>query len=83
MAQPLTLKEIQFYDVMIVPLCLEVTSQQKSSISVPEKIKDKDSFIIPLNVDGKPIISYEDINNTPDLGNVETKIIFKIPSFAK
>ncbi len=80
------LKEIQFYDVMIVPLCLEVTSQQKSSISVPEKIKDKDSFIIPLNVDGKPIISYEDINkinNTPDLGNVETKIIFKIPSFAK
>ena len=80
------LKEIQFYDVMISPLCLEVTSQQKSSISVPEKNKEKDSLIIPLTKNRQPVISYEDINklnNSPDLGNVETKIIFKIPSFSK
>ena len=80
------LKEIQFYDVMISPLCLEVTSQQKLSISVPEKNKEKDSLIIPLTKNRQPVISYEDINklnNSPDLGNVETKIIFKIPSFSK
>ena len=80
------LKEIQFYDVMISPLCLEVTSQQKSLISVPEKNKEKDSLIIPLTKNRQPVISYEDINklnNSPDLGNVETKIIFKIPSFSK
>ncbi len=80
------LKEIQLYDVMIVPLCLEVTSQQKSLSSLPEKNKEKDSLIIPLNKNGQPIIFDEDINklnNSPDLGNVETKIIFKIPSFSK
>ena len=80
------LKEIQLYDVIIIPLCLEVTSQQKSLISVSENRKEKDSFIIPLNQDWQPIISYDDIdmiNNNTDLGNVETKIIFKIPSFSK
>ena len=48
------LKEIQLYDVMIVPLCLEVTSQQKSLSSLPEKNKEKDSLIIPLNKNGQP-----------------------------
>ena len=80
------LKEIQFYDVMIVPLCLEVISEKKLLKADSEKNNEKDSLIIPLNQDGQPIISYDEIdqiNNSPDLGNVETKIVFKIPYFSK
>ena len=80
------LKEVQLYDVMVIPLCLEINSQQKSTNSSSEKIKDKDSIIIPLNQEGVPKITYDEINiinNNPDLGEVETKIVFKIPSFNK
>ena len=80
------LKEVQLYDVMVIPLCLEINSQQESTNSSSEKNKDKDSIIIPLNQEGVPIITYDEIdiiNNNPDLGEVETKIVFKIPSFNK
>jgi len=80
------LKEVQLYDVMLIPLCLEINSQEQLSISSSEKSKDEDSIIIPLNQEGFPLISYNEINqinNNPDLGEVETKIVFKIPSFNK
>ena len=80
------LKEVQLYDVMLIPLCLEINSQEKLVTSNSGKIKDKDSIIIPLNQEGLPLISYSEIdliNNNPDLGEVETKIVFKIPSFNK
>ena len=51
-----------------------------------EKIKPKDSIIIPLNQEGIPLITYDEIdkiNKNPDFGEVETKIVFKIPSFNK
>ena len=82
------LKEIQLYDVMVIPLCLEITSTQESVLSVSEKSKDKDkdSIIIPLDEKGVPLITYDQINNINnnfELGEVETKIVFKIPSFNK
>ncbi len=80
------LKELQLYDVIVIPLCLEINSQQQSTKSNSEKSKDKDSIIIPLNQEGVPLMSYNEINiinNNPDLGKVETKIVFKIPSFNK
>ena len=80
------LKEIQLYDVMLIPLCLEINSQEKLITSSSEKSKDKDSIIIPLNKEGVPLVSYDEIdtiNKNPDLGKVETKIVFKIPSFNK
>ena len=80
------LKEIQLFDVTIIPLCLEVDSQQKLSASISKTGKDSDSIIIPLNKEGEPLISYQEvsnINNDPDSGNVQTKIIFKIPSYKK
>ena len=80
------LKEVQIYDVIVIPLCLEINSQQKLVASSSEKSKDKDSIIIPLNQEGLPLISNNEIdliNNNPDLGEVETKIVFKIPSFNK
>ena len=78
------LKEIQLFDVTIIPLCLEVNSQQKLSAFVSKTGKDSDSIIIPLDEEGKPINSYQEvsnINNDPDSGNVQTKIVFKIPSY--
>ena len=80
------LKEVQIYDVIVIPFCLEINSQQKLVTSSSEKSKDKDSIIIPLNQEGVPLASYDEIdiiNNNPDLGEVETKIVFKIPSFHK
>ena len=80
------LKEVQLYDVMLIPLCLEINSQEKLITSSSEKSKDKDSIIIPLNKKGVPLVSYDEIdtiNKNPDLGKVETKIVFKIPSFNK
>ena len=80
------LKEVQLYDVMLIPLCLEINSQEKVVTSSSEKSKDKDSIIIPLNKEGVPLVSYDEIDNinkNPDLGKVETKIVFKIPSFNK
>ena len=80
------LKEVQLYDVMVIPLCLEINSQQKLVKLSSEKSKDKDSIIIPLNQEGVPLVSYDEIDNinkNPDLGEVETKIVFKIPSFNK
>ena len=80
------LKEVQLYDVMLIPLCLEINSQEKLITSSSEKSKDKDSIIIPLNKEGVPLVSYDEIdtiNKNPDLGKVETKIVFKIPSFNK
>ena len=80
------LKEVQLYDVMLNPLCLEINSQEKVVTSSSEKSKDKDSIIIPLNQEGLPLISNNEIdliNNNPDLGEVETKIVFKIPSLNK
>ena len=80
------LKEVQLYDVMLIPLCLEINSQEKVVKSNSEKSKYKDSIIIPLNKEGVPLVSYDEIDNinkNPDLGKVETKIVFKIPSFNK
>ena len=80
------LKEVQLYDVMVIPFCLEINSQEQLAISSSEKSKDKDSIIIPLNQEGLPLISNNEIdliNNNPDLGEVETKIVFKIPSYNK
>ena len=77
------LKEIQLYDVVVIPYCLEVNSQQKSTGLISEKIEDQNLLIIPLNKKGKPTISYEEIDNfnlNTDLVNVETRVVFKIPS---
>ena len=80
------LKEVQLFDVMIIPFCLEINSQEQLAKSSSEKSKEKDSIIIPLNQEGLPLISNNEIdliNNNPDLGEVETKIVFKIPSYNK
>ena len=80
------LQEIQLYDVIVIPFCLEINSSQKMLISRSDKSIKDESIIIPLNKEGLPIIKYDEverINTNPDFGEVETKIVFKIPSFNK
>ena len=80
------LKEIQLYDVNVIPLCIEVNSQQKSIESISEINSEYDSLIIPLDKGGEPLISknqVDKINNTPELGKVETRLVLKIPSLNK
>ena len=79
------LREIQLYDLVIIPYCLEVDSEKLSS---PKDINNKDnnSILIPLNKKGLPIESYNDITNkdlTINNGNVFTRIVLKIPSSEK
>ena len=76
------LKEIQLYNLVIIPYCLEVDSVQLSSSKDTDN-KDSDSILIPLNRKGIPLESYTDITNK-DLpinnGKVLTRIVLKIPS---
>ena len=80
------LKEIQLYDVVIIPYCLEVDSESKNTSQKSNKNDNNDSIIIQLNKSGNPIESKKDIileNNSVNSGNVTTRIVIKIPSFIK
>ena len=77
------LREIQLYNVTIIPYCLEVESQLDIIKDSPDKKGKNDSFVIPLNKSGFPIdndYDIEKIDNSPNFGKVFAKIIFKIPS---
>ena len=79
------LKEIQLYDLVIIPYCLEVDSEQQIS-SKDVNNKDNNSMIIPLNKKGLPIESYLDITNKDlnmDNGIVSTRMVLMIPSNEK
>ena len=80
------LKEIQLYDVIIIPYCLEFESQLAMPKDNPYKNNINDSFAIPLNKSGLPIDTENDlekINNYQNLGNVFSRIILKIPSYSR
>ena len=79
------LKEIQLYDLVIIPHCLEVESELLSSPKDTNN-KDSNSILIPLNKKGLPTESYIDITSkdlTINNGNVLTRIVLKIPSNEK
>ncbi len=77
------LREIQLYNVTIIPYCLEVESQLETIKDSSNKKDNNDSFVIPLNESGFPIDNNYDserIDNYPNLGKVFSRIVFKIPS---
>ena len=76
-------KEIQLYDVVIIPYCIEVDSEQIKNNSLKNNnINENESIVIPLTKSGDPLKGYLSSDkseiNTPS-GNVSTRIIFKIP----
>ena len=77
------LREIQLYNVTIIPYCLEVESQLEIIKDSSNKKDNNDSFLIPLNESGSPLnnnYDSEKIDNYPNLGKVFARIVFKIPS---
>ena len=77
------LKEIQLYDLVIVPYCLEVDSEQIKSSQVLNDTNEDESLIIPLNKLGEPIEAYlksSESESRMNLSNVSTRIILKIPT---
>ena len=79
------LKEIQLYDLVIVPYCLEVDSEQIKSSQVLNDTNEDESLIIPLNKLGEPIEAYlksseSESESRMNLSNVSTRIILQIPT---
>ena len=77
------LKEIQLYDLVIVPYCLEVDSEQIKSSQLLNDTNDDESLMIPLNKLGEPIEAYlksSEFESKINLTNVSTRIILKIPT---
>tara|TARA_Y100001968_G_C19453672_1_gene770577 strand:+ start:5307 stop:6176 length:870 start_codon:yes stop_codon:yes gene_type:complete len=80
------LKEIQFYDVMVIPYCLEVSSVDISNRRITDENNEDNSLIIPLDDDGLPISQDNFIDSkieSSKLGNVKTRIVLKIPTYSK
>ena len=76
------LREIQLYNVTIIPYCLEVESQLEITNNTSDKKNNNDSLLIPLNKSYTPIdnhLEIESIDNYPNLGKVFARIVFKIP----
>ena len=78
------LKEIQLYDLVIVPYCLEVDSEQIKSSQLLNDTNEDES-LIPLNKLGEPIEAYlksseSESESRMNLSNVSTRIILKIPT---
>lgn len=80
------LREIQLYDINLISFCLEVSSENIKKTSSIDNKEEKNSIIIPLNQDSLPSVIPDDISlliNSQDSGKVETRIVIKIPYFAK
>ncbi len=75
-------KEIQLYDIVIIPYCIEVDSEQIKSKNLKNNNLENESIVIPLTKTGDPLQNYlisdKSEINSPG-GNVSARIIFKIP----
>ena len=79
------LKELQLYDVIIIPYCLDVSSD-KVKLNNINKQKNNTSTIVSIDNQTKSnnSLDYEKkINLSDKSGEVETKIILQIPAFTK
>ena len=79
------LKEIQIYDITVVPYCLEVSSEQFMTKKINKEPKN-DSIIVPIDESGLPKISVDKVEKlTSELndGKVETRIVLRIPTYTR
>ena len=80
---------IQYYDVVMLPNCLEVlvADDKKSSNMNPKKnLNNKSSKIIPLSEAGipiDPISSNENLNLEDSFSQVEIRLVLQIPSHSR
>ncbi len=81
------LKVIQYYDVTIIPHCLEVQAEGiKIRPGNNDSIEENNSMIIPLLQSGLPANSYNESNKLSDsnsYGLVNARLVLKIPSHSR
>ncbi len=85
------IKIIQYYDVTIIPHCLEVTAASPMKRSGGDSNRSKmaaknPTIITPLSQSGVPIISSSrnnKLNSATAYGEVESRLILKIPSHSR
>lgn len=74
------------YNVTVIPYCLEVESEINISTQISNQDIKNESLIIPLDELGRPVNSStetDQIVESPNLGKVVTRIIFKFPSYTR
>ena len=77
---------IQYYDVVMLPNCLEVliaNNKKNSKINSKNNLNNKSSIIIPLSENGIPIeqiSSNENLNSEGSFNKVEIRLVLQIPS---
>ena len=81
------INNIQYYDVVILPICLEVVIDDKRQDKI---IASKDNInpskIIPLSESGTPLYmngSDDKLNSNEPLNKVKIRLVFKIPSHTR
>ena len=79
------LKELQLYDVLVIPYCLDVSSDK---VKLDKNIIQKDNTSTIVSIDSElksnDLFDYgTNIDLTDKSGQVETKIILQIPAFGK
>tara|TARA_Y100001968_G_scaffold126696_1_gene115655 strand:- start:705 stop:1568 length:864 start_codon:yes stop_codon:yes gene_type:complete len=80
------LNNIQYYDVVILPSCLEVLiadNRRDNNISSAGKLNINSSQIIPLSETGVPLdinSSDNELNSNLSFNKVKIRLVFKIPS---
>ncbi len=77
---------IQYYDVTIIPYCLEVTAQTSKKKMGSNAPGNNPTIITPLSESGIPIVSNNQINELGEggsYGRVKSRLILKIPSHSK
>ena len=83
------LNNIQYYDVVILPSCLEVfiaDNRRDNNISSAGKLNINSSQIIPLSETGVPLdihSSDNELNSNLSFNKVKIRLVFKIPSFTR
>ena len=81
------INNIQYYDVVILPMCLEVVvddNRQDKKIASEDNINP--SKIIPLSESGAPLYmndSDDKLNSNDPLNKVKIRLVFKIPSHTR
>ena len=81
------INNIQYYDVVILPICLEVViddNRQDKKIASEDNINP--SKIIPLSESGAPLYmndSDDKLNSNDPLNKVKIRLVFKIPSHTR
>ena len=83
------LKIIQYYDVTVIPKCLQISASKPKNIGINNNNVDTNNnltIITPLSSSGLPMNSSypsNELGNSRSYGQVESRLVLKIPSHSR